>query len=146
METSKKKHISRKIKIVLIILAVITAGVLAFGLHYYITFLNYEKDVAAIQVQNVDLSAIGDGEYFGDCNVDLIRVRVKVVVKNHIITDLELLEHYNDRGDAANDLPGRILNEQRVDVDATTGATASSNVIRAAVYHALTGERTIRND
>ena len=135
---------SRKTKIILF--AIIGAGIiaLAFGINYYITFLNYEKDVAAIQVQSVDLSTIKDGEYFGDCNVDLIRAKVRVQVENHIITDLELIEHYNDRGAAANKLPARILQEQRVDVEAVSGATASSNVIREAVYNALTGNRTIR--
>ncbi len=132
---------SDKVKVVLVVIGTVA---LALGINYYITFLNYEKDVAAIQVQSVDLNSIEDGEYFGDCNVDLVRARVRVLVENHVITELELLEHYNDRGAAADILPVRILEEQRVDVDAVSGATASSNVIREAVYNALTGNRTIR--
>lgn len=146
MGINKSKKVSKKMKIILAVVGVIVIGALVFGINYYITFLNYEKDVAAIQVQNVYLNTIEDGEYFGDCNVDLIRVQVRVVVEDHVITDLELVEHYNDRGDAANALPARILEEQRVDVDAISGATASSNVIQEAVYNALTGERTIRKD
>lgn len=137
------RKLSKRTKIILIAIAAIVVIALAFGINYYITFLNYERDVAAIQVQHVDLSTIEDGEYFGDCNVDLIRVRVRVVVKDHAITELELLEHYNDRGADADVLPARMLEEQRVDVDAVSGATASSNVIREAVYNALTGGRTI---
>ena len=60
------------------------------------------------------------------------------------ILELELIEHYNDRSAAANDLPNRILKEQRIDVDAVSGATSSSKVIQEAVFNALTGERTIR--
>ena len=146
MRTASMKKMSKRTKIILAAIAVVVIGALAFGINYYITFLNYERDVAAIQVQNVDLSTIEDGEYFGDCNVDLVRARVRVVVENHVITELELVEHYNDRGAAADALPARILEEQRVDVDAVSGATASSNVIREAVYNALTGERTIRKD
>lgn len=144
MKTRKK--LSRKAKIILAAVAVVVAMALAFGVNYLITFLNYERDIAAIQVQNVDLNTIADGEYYGDCDVDFIRVRVRVVVENHVITQLELVEHYNDRGAAASALPAKILEEQRVNVDAISGATASSNVIREAVYNALTGERTIRKE
>lgn len=146
MEINKNKKVSKKLIIILVIIGLMVIGALVFGINYYITFLNYEKDVAAIQVQNVDMNTIEDGEYIGDCNVDLIRVQVRVAVKDHVITDLELMEHYNDRGDAADSLPGKILEEQRIDVDTVSGATASSKVIQEAVYNALTGERTIRND
>lgn len=144
MELKKKKKMSKKVKIILAAAGVIFIGALVFGINYYITFLNYEKDVAAIQVQNVDLNSIGDGEYFGDCDVDFIRVQVRVVIEDHVITDLELVEHYNDRGSAANALPSKILEEQRIDVDTISGATSSSKVIQEALYNALTGERTIR--
>lgn len=123
--------------------AVIGLGIALFN---YRTFLNYKRDVAAIKVQNVDLNTIADGEYFGDCSVDLVRANVRVVIRGHAITELELLEHYNDRGEAANVIPGNIIAEQRIDVDAVTGATSSSRVIQEAVYNALTGERTIRRD
>jgi len=146
MQTNKNKKVSKNMKIILAVVSVIIIGALVFGINYYITYLNYKKDVAAIQVQNVDLNTVEDGEYFGDCNVDLIRVQVVVVVKDHVITDLELVEHYNDRGGAANALPAKILAEQRIDVDAVSGATSSSKVIQEAVYNALTGERTIRKD
>lgn len=142
----ERKRMSTKKRIILFSIFGVVLIALTYGINYYITFLNYERDVAAIQVQNVDLNTISDGEYFGDCNVDFIRAKVRVVIENHMITDVELLEHYNDRGEAANALPARILEEQRIDVDAISGATASSNVIQEAVYNALTGERTIRKD
>lgn len=134
------------VKIIFLIIIVVAAISLLFYVKNYVTFLNYKNDVAAIQVQNVDLKDIKDGEYFGDCNVDLIRAKVRVVVHNHVITELELLEHYNDMGDAASVLPDRIIEEQRIDVDAISNATASSRVIQEAVYNALTGNRTIRQD
>ena len=142
----EKKKMSVKKKVILFSISGVALIALVFGINYYITFLNYERDVAAIQVQAVDLNTIEDGEYFGDCNVDFIRAKVHVVVKNHKITDLELLEHYNGRGEAADALPFRILEEQRIDVDVISGATASSHVIQEAVYNAITGERTIRKD
>lgn len=55
--------------------------------------------------------------------------------------ELELLEHDNDRGEAANGMPSRMLEEQRIDVDTVSGAASSCRVIQQAVYNALTGER-----
>ena len=142
MNHSKKK-ISRKAKIIILSALALFAIALAFGVNYLITYVNYERDTAAIQIQNVDLTTIGDGEFFGEVDVGFIRASVRVVIENHVITELELLEHYNDRGAAANLLPDRILEAQRIDVDAVSGATQSSKVIQEAVFRALTGESTI---
>lgn len=128
---------------VLFIIAVFVI-LLPFGINYLI-FLNYERDIKLIQVQNLDLNTVADGEYFGDCDVDLVGAKVRVVVKNNKIMEIELIEHKNDRGAMANSMPEKIIREQRLDVDSVSGATASSKVIQEAVYNALTGKRTIRN-
>ncbi len=114
---------------------------IAYGGRYLVGLRNYRQGIAAIHVQNIDLSAIPDGEYFGDCDVDFIRVRVRVLMKEGKMQELELLEHYNDRGEAANVMPSRMLEEQRIDVDTISGATSSSRVIQQAVCNALLGER-----
>ncbi len=128
--------------------AVIIIGFIAsiWGFNYLRSIENYKRDVQAIQVQNVDLSTIVDGEYFGDCDVDFVRARVRIVVKQHVIEELELLEHLHERGSAAEALPSKILSEQRIDIDVITGATSSSKVIQEAVYNALTSKRTIRTE
>jgi uncharacterized protein with FMN-binding domain len=138
------KKLSKRAKIILCATLLAILIVLGFGLNYLFTFSAYKQDVEAIQVQNIDLSTIADGEYFGGCDVDFVSARVRVVIKDHKMIEIELLEHHNDRGTAADDMPNRILEQQRVDVDAISGATSSSKVIQEAVYNALTGGRTIR--
>lgn len=113
---------------------------LVYGSRYLIGLQHYRQGIAAIEIQDIDLSAIPDGEYFGEYNVDFIRVQVRVLMEAGKIQELELLEHYNDRGESANVMPHRILEEQRIDVDTVTGATSSSKVIQQAVYNALTGK------
>jgi uncharacterized protein with FMN-binding domain len=120
------------------VLAALTAGLL-----YYRSYLNYQRDVNAIQIKGVDLTTIADGEYYGESDVGFVRAKVKVVVKDHKMTDIELIEHVNEKGAPAEVLPDRMIEEQRVDVDAVSGATSSSNVIRDAVYNALTGEHAV---
>ena len=137
-----RKKLSRKAKIIILIAICVFAAALVSGAYYLNVLNTYKKDIAAINVQNVDLTAIRDGEYFGDCDVNLVRARVRVVVENQAITEIELLEHHNGRGGAALSLPDRIVEEQRINVDAVSGATASSRVIQEAVYHALTGKHS----
>jgi len=143
MAKMKKKR-SAKAKGIAICAICAAAVALAIGVNYLVALRSYVRDVSAIQVQSVDLTTIKDGEYFGGADVGFISARVRVVVENHTIAELELLEHNHDRGEAASVLPDRMLEEQRIDVDAVSGATNSSKVIQEAVYNALTGERTIR--
>ena len=131
-------------KIVLFVLGVAVLAALTAGLLYYRSYLDYERAVNAIQIQGVDLTAIGDGEYYGESDVGFVRAKVKVIVKDHRMTDIELIEHINERGATAEVLPDRMIEEQRVDVDEVSGATSSSNVIRDAVYNALTGEHAVK--
>ena len=143
MGTGKNASSKKGKRVLIAAICVVVVAVLAFGLWYFIVFNDYKKDVAAIRVQSIDLTTVKDGEYYGDCDVGLVGVKVRVVVKGGTIADLELVEHKNGRGESAEVLTERIIKEQRIDVDGVTGATASSNVIREAVYNALTGERTI---
>lgn len=133
----------RKLVIWFIILFVLIAVVR--GHSYFSSVENYKRNVQALQVQNVDFSGIPDGEYLGDCDVNFVRARVSVVIKDHAIQHIALLEHHHERGAAAEVLPSKIVSEQRIDVDVISGATSSSKVIQEAVYNALTGKRTIES-
>ena len=53
------------------------------------------------------------------------------------ISDIEIWEHRNERGGKAESIIEDILEEQRIDVDAVTGATNSSLVIEKACENAL---------
>lgn len=132
----------QKKKIILWAVIVLLGIGIAYGGRYYIGLRNYRQGIADIQIQNIDFSAIPDGEYFGGCDVDFIRVRVRVLMKEGKMQEVELLEHYNGRGEAANVMPSRMLEEQRIDVDTVSGATSSCKVIQQAVYNALAGERS----
>jgi uncharacterized protein with FMN-binding domain len=56
-----------------------------------------------------------------------------------VITDVEIVEHRHDLGGAAESVVDDILIHQRIDVDAVSGATNSSSVIKKAVENALRG-------
>ena len=97
----------------------------------------YKRRIAEIQIDNIDLQQVADGEYTGDYDAILVKVQVLVKVTDHRIADIQLLRHDNGRGKAAEVLPGQVIEAQSLEVDTITGATSSSKVILEAIEQAL---------
>lgn len=107
------------------------------GAAYLRSVQQYQRTVAAMTFREPELAAIPDGTYTGTCDVRFIRASVAVTVRNGRIERIDLLEHKNGRGQPAEAVLDEITAEQRVDVDAVTGATNSSSVLKKAVENAL---------
>lgn len=67
----------------------------------------------------------------------VIYAKVEVTVSDGKMTDIAILEHRQERGKAAEAVISDMLAEQKIDVDAVSGATNSSTVIKKAVENAL---------
>lgn len=104
---------------------------------YYIDFNHYQKNINSIHIQGIDLSETADGQYTGEYNAGYISVKVEVTILNSSITNIQILKHLNERGGSAEKITDQIIKEQRTDVDAISGATNSSSVIKKAVENAL---------
>lgn len=131
MNLSKKTIISGTIILILLI-----AGI---RLTLYLKSVSdYKQAVKSITLGKTDITEIPDGTYTGECNVDFIYAKVKVVIHNGEIKNITILEHKNERGKAAEAVIDNIVNEQKIDVDAVSGATNSSTVLKKAVENALT--------
>ncbi len=109
----------------------------AFLTKYLVSVQKYQNNVENITYVHIDALNIADGSYIGECNVQFIYVKVMVTVKNHVITDIQLLEHRHERGAAAERILKDIIHQQKIDVDVIAGATNSSKVIKKAVDNAL---------
>ena len=81
---------------------------------------------------------VADGVYDGSCETGVVNATVQVTVRDHVITDISLVRHDNGRGASAEAVLQQMLRSQTTDVDAVSGATCSSKVIRKAVENALT--------
>ncbi len=122
---------------VLITLAVIIALV---SIAFAIFFNQTEKaldELKGIEIHEVDLSSIPDGTYEGEYKVFPIHVILNVSVRNHEITGIDLIKHDNGQGAPAEALLDEIVKEQKIDLDAVSGASYSSRVILLAVEDAL---------
>ncbi|SHE86084.1 FMN-binding protein [Alkalibacter saccharofermentans] len=127
----KKSH-----KILLIILIVFAA----LAITGKIVISNIEKNLKGLtelEIEQVDLTQVNDGIYFGSHDAFPISVEVEVEVSNHKIDKIEILKHDNGQGKDAESIVEDIVNSQSLDVDAISGATYSRIVIRKAVEDAL---------
>lgn len=130
----KKKHVI----IAVICIAVVIGGYYGIkGIRSLIDLKNYQKQVNDIAISEVDLNKVPDGTYTGKSDVLWVGAEVKVTVKDHKITAIDLVNHRNERGASAEVLPAKVVEAQSLKVDIVSGATASSKNILKAVENAL---------
>ena len=121
---------NRRNKAVLIVVSVLLViGLLAGGL-YLKSIGDYKAKVDALTFDEIDLTKVEDGVYEGQCDTGVVRVRVQVTIRNHQLESIELLEHENGRGTPAEAILDQMVQNQTTAVDAVSGATCSSKVIR----------------
>jgi len=120
-----------------IILAVVIIIVSAAG---NIALRRIEKNLSYLPLMEIsepDLTVISDGVYKGYYAAFPVLVDVSVTVKNHAIADISILKHQNGQGKDGEKIITNILEKQSLQLDAISGATYSSIVIKKAVEQAL---------
>lgn len=122
--------------IISLVAVVLIVGGISLGL-YLKSVADYKQTVRETVISEPDISAIPDGVYIGEYDVDFIYAKVEVTVQSGKITAINILEHRNGRGEPAESIVDEILIEQKLDVDSISGATNSSIVIKKAIENAL---------
>ena len=132
MRISKKKIIS------FIILLLLLIGLIC-GAVYLKNVADYKRAIGETTFDEIDIADVSDGIYIGEYDVNFIYAKVEVTVEDGEIVSINILEHRHERGKAAEKVIEKIIEEQKIDVDAVSGATNSSTVIKKAVENALKG-------
>ena len=130
MRMSKKKVALFAVMILLLI-------DLVWRIIYLKSVADYRQAVRETTFEDINISDIPDGVYVGEYDVDFIYAKVEVTVQNGEIANINILEHRHERGKTAEVITDSIVDEQKIDVDAISGATNSSTVIKKAVENAL---------
>ena len=128
---------NNKLKIFLIAAIFVLAAAGAVFAFYMSGVAAYQNKVKNTVISGVNISQIPDGVYIGEYDVSYIYAKVEVTVKSGEITGISILEHRNDRGESAERIIDEIIERQEIDVDAVSGATNSSTVIKKAVENAV---------
>ena len=129
-------RMSKKKVVLLVIMLLLLIG-LVWGIIYLKSVSDYKQAVKETTFEEINISDISDGVYIGEYDVDFIYAKVEVTVQNGEITNINILEHRHERGKTAEVITDSMVDEQKIDVDAISGATNSSIVIKKAVENAL---------
>ncbi len=132
MRIYKKKILS------VIILLFLLIGLIC-GAVYLKNVADYKRAVRETTFDEIDIADVPGGIYIGEYDVNFIYAKVEVTVEDGEIVSINILEHRHERGKAAEKVIEKIIEEQKTDVDAVSGATNSSTVIKKAVENALKG-------
>ncbi len=132
MRIYKKKILS------VIILLFLLIGLIC-GAVYLKNVADYKRAVRETTFDEIDIADVPGGIYIGEYDVNFIYAKVEVTVEDGEIVSINILEHRHERGKAAEKVIEKIIEEQKIDVDAVSGATNSSTVIKKAVENALNG-------
>ena len=113
-----------------IILALMLAMILGVG-------LKESGEVKVFDRATVNISEVKDGIYEGCSETTLVKVQVRVTVSDGRLENIEILKHECGKGLPANAIVDEMVSRNDIGVDAVSGATVSSEVIKDAVRNAL---------
>ncbi len=133
-------RISEKRTVLFVVMFLLLAG-FVWGILYLKSVADYKQAVRETTFEDINISDIPDGVYVGEYDVNFIYAKVEVTVQKGEITNINILEHRQERGKTAEVIADKIVEEQKIDVDAVSGATNSSTVIKKAVENALKSRR-----
>jgi len=120
-----------------VVFIIIFSIIFLIGIKYFQKIERYKNQVEQITINEIDLSNIEDGTYYGSYNTIFVSAKVEVIVKDHKILDIKIIEHINGKGKPAETIINDVIKEQKLKVDIVRGATASSKVILKAIEEAL---------
>lgn len=116
---------------ILLMLLILICG-FVFSLVYKTT-----SQLDKIDTTPVDVQKVKDGTYRGKSETELVKVDLEVVLSHGKIDDIKIIRHDCGRGQEAEAILDRIIEKNDIEVDAISGATLSSELIKDAVRKAL---------
>jgi len=89
-------------------------------------------------IENIDISLIENGEYIGEYNNFRWSNTVEVTIENHEIVDIIIIESGNQsQSKLLQEIIAKVIEEQKIDIDIISGATATSKSMLKAIEDAL---------
>ena len=116
---------------------IIAGFVLFIAIACIVVKIRMSSQVKDYDTTPVEVGHVADGVYEGHSETDLVKVDVRVTVSDGEITDIEILRHECGKGRPAENMIPSMISQNDVEVDAVSGATFSSAVIKDAVRNAL---------
>jgi uncharacterized protein with FMN-binding domain len=120
-----------------IILSIVVIFVIIAASGFYYISRGLEKG-RKLQINDVNLSNLEDGTYNGKYTAGRWTNEVKVTVKDHKIVSIEVLKEVAfPQPDLSKDLINKIIERQKINVDAVSGATVTTKAYEKSIENAL---------
>jgi uncharacterized protein with FMN-binding domain len=132
MENRREKMKNRKSK-ALVVIGIIFVLLLIIVGGGYLAASRGLSEMQELVINDVNPAHIADGVYSGEFNQYRWSYRVDVTVQGGKIVDIQ----FSDGGALEQELSGRIITNQSLNVDINTGATVNSKAFLKAVEKAL---------
>ncbi len=110
---------------------------ISVGFIVYKVIDNNLQNLLTQEIESININTKDDGIYNGKYEVFPVSVELNVEVKNHQITDIEIIKHDNGQRKPAETIISTIIEHNSIDVDVVSGASYSSKTILHAVSNAL---------
>ncbi len=118
--------------------ALVLAGLILSGfIGFQVFSASIKKSLASLENAAINMNNIADGVYSGHSELGPVSVDVEVHVTDHKLTKIDLVRHACGLGRPAEAITEKMVEQNTFDVDAVSGATVSSEVIKNAVNKAL---------
>lgn len=122
-------------KFALVFAVLILSGFIGFQ----VFSASIKKSLASLENAAINMNNVADGVYSGHSELGPVSVDVEVHVADHKLAKVDLVRHVCGLGRPAEVIPEKMVEQNTFDVDAVSGATVSSEVIKNAVNQALRG-------
>lgn len=97
--------------------------------------LNNQKNVKKLSLNEVNLSQIKDGIYFGEYKKYRWEYKVKVEIKDSKIIDIKVEDKPVSSYD--NKVITKVIDDQKIDIDTVSGATINDKTLLKSIESAL---------
>lgn len=116
----------------------IVAPLIILGIGFAAVNIIELNKIRNLPIKSINLESVGDGIYSGEAKAGSYVYKVKVEVQNHRIVNIESIDNRKSTYVSyAEGVFTKIIKQQKVDVDAITGATTTSKAFMKAVENAL---------
>ena len=97
------------------------------------------KEMRAYTIPHTDLSAVADGRYEGSCAISRWAITVRVTVKDHIITAIDIVDKKmsNITRGIIEEINQAVIEKQRANLDGVTAASITGKGYLIAIGDAL---------
>jgi len=134
VKTKFKRNTKSDISSFLMLLALIS--LMAGGWHISRKKVRF-KEASSLPFYKVELSQLEDGEYEGQTYTSFLHLKLKVIVENHQLKNIEVLENDGLDGETAKPIINEMIKQNKIVVPAIKGAELGSLVYISCVSSAL---------